>query len=76
MTSQTTGPLTPAELAARLHAAGDAFPGHAITAEHTAGNRVRYTARSRHDDAHPRVLVTSDYAELHAALSASAQVRP
>jgi hypothetical protein len=68
----TSQPLTPAELTARLAAARDIFPGHAITAERTADNRVRYTARSRHDGAHPRVLVTSDYAELHAALSASA----
>jgi hypothetical protein len=59
MTNET--PALPADTAAN-------FPGHNITAERTADNRIRYTARNRHDDAHPRVVVTHDLAELHILL--------
>jgi hypothetical protein len=44
------------------------FPGHTITAERTADNRIRYTAHNRDDDAHPRVVITHDLAELHILL--------
>jgi hypothetical protein len=47
------------------------FPGHTISVERTADNRIRYTARNRHDDAHPRIVITHDLAELHALLGGS-----
>jgi hypothetical protein len=48
------------------------FPAHHITAEYTADDSVRYTARSRRDDAHPRLVVTRDPAELYAVLGTPA----
>jgi hypothetical protein len=47
------------------------FPAFHIALEPTADNRVRYIARGRDADVHPRMVITSDVAELHAALSAS-----
>jgi hypothetical protein len=45
------------------------FPRFAVSLE-PAEDKVRYIARSRYPDVHPRMVVTSDVAELRAALSA------
>jgi hypothetical protein len=47
------------------------FPAFAIWLEPTADNLVRFVARNRHADVHPRMVITPDAAELRAALSAS-----
>jgi hypothetical protein len=46
------------------------FPAFAIWLEPMADNSTRFVARNRHPDVHPRMVVTSDVAELRAALSA------
>jgi hypothetical protein len=56
-----------AALAERL---SQEFPGFAIWLEPAEDNKVRYIARNRHPDVHPRTVVTSDVAELRAALGA------
>jgi hypothetical protein len=45
------------------------FPRFAIWLEPADGDKVRYIARNRHPDVHPRTVVTSDLAELRDALS-------
>lgn len=47
------------------------FPRFAIWLEPAEDNKVRYIARNRHPDVHPRTVITQDAAELRATLSAS-----
>jgi hypothetical protein len=51
------------------------FPRFAIWLEPAEDNKVRYIARNRHPDVHPRTVITPDVAELRAALNAS-QLEP
>jgi hypothetical protein len=46
------------------------FPVFSIALESTADNATRFVARNRRPDVHPRIVVTSDVAELRAALIA------
>jgi hypothetical protein len=67
-------PLTPlriAECPAELTDLASAQPGHDIWAERLPGQEeLRYVAqRRRGTDAHPYVIVTSDFAELRDALA-------
>jgi hypothetical protein len=55
--------------AAQAEALSAEFPRFAICLE-PADEKVRYIARNRHPDVHPRLVVTSDVAELRAALNA------
>lgn len=52
------------------------FPDFAICLEPTAGNKVRYIARGRRADVHPRMVITSDVTELRDALSAGSAQTP
>jgi hypothetical protein len=56
--------------AAQAEALAQEFPGFAVSLEPAEGDKVRYIARNRHPDVHPRMVVTSDVAELRDALSA------
>jgi acyl transferase domain-containing protein len=46
------------------------FPRFAIWLEPAEDDTVRYIARNRDADTHPRTVITADVAELRAALSA------
>jgi hypothetical protein len=61
---------SPAEAAAQLRRLSDEFPAFFIAMEATADNRVRFVARGRHADVHPRMVITPDVAELRDALGA------
>ena len=56
--------------AAQAERLAEEFPRFAIWLEPADDNRVRYIARNRHPDVHPRTVITADVAELRAALSA------
>jgi hypothetical protein len=61
---------SPAEAASQLRRLAAEFPAFHIAMETTADHyRVRFVARGRDADVHPRVVITSDTAELRAALS-------
>ena len=49
------------------------FPAFSIALESTADNAIRFVARNRHPDVHPRMVITPDAAELRAALNADQQ---
>jgi hypothetical protein len=68
--TQPDGNQSPAVVTARLNALTATFPDHYISAERWGDNRIRYIARSRHDNARPRLLITQDLAELYAVLGA------
>jgi hypothetical protein len=55
--------------AAQTEALAQEFPGFAVSLE-PAEDKIRYIAKNRHPDVHPRMVVTSDVAELRAALNA------
>ena len=57
--------------AAQAEALAQEFPPFAIWLEPADDNRVRYIARNRHPDVHPRTVITADVTELRAALTAS-----
>jgi hypothetical protein len=46
------------------------FPRFAIWLEPAEDDKVRYIAKNRHPDVHPRMVITADVAELRATLSA------
>jgi hypothetical protein len=46
------------------------FPAFHIVLEPTADNTIRFVARNRHPDVHPRTVITPDAAELRTALGA------
>jgi hypothetical protein len=52
------------------------FPEFAICLEPTADSKVRYIARGRSADIHPRMVITSDVTELRAALSGGGSLPP
>jgi hypothetical protein len=54
--------------AAELTRLSTEFPAFSISTEPMADNAIRFVARNRHPDVHPRTVVTSDAAELRAAL--------
>lgn len=54
--------------AAQAERLSEEFPRFAIWLE-PAGDKVRYIARNRHPDVHPRMVVTSDVTELRAELN-------
>lgn len=56
--------------AAQAEALSEEFPRFAVWLEPAEDDKVRYIAKDRHPDVHPRMVVTSDVAELRAALSA------
>jgi hypothetical protein len=56
--------------AAQAEALSQEFPRFAVWLEPAEDDKVRYIARNRHPDVHPRMVVTSDVTELRAALSA------
>jgi hypothetical protein len=58
--------VDPTEAVARLTAD---FPSFAFWSEITADDRIRYGARRRHDGINPHTVLTTDIAELRAALS-------
>jgi hypothetical protein len=58
-------------VAAQAELLSQEFPRFAICLEPAEGGKVRYIARNRYPDVHPRTVVTSDVAELRAALSTS-----
>jgi hypothetical protein len=45
------------------------FPSFHIVLEPTVGTALRFVARNRHPDVHPRIVITPDPGELRAALS-------
>ena len=57
--------------AAQAEALSQEFPRFAVWLEPAEDDKVRYIARNRHPDVHPRMVITSDAAELRATLSAS-----
>lgn len=61
---------SPAEASAQLSRLSGEFPAFFIAMEVTADNRVRFVARGRDADVHPRLVITPDVAELRNALSA------
>jgi hypothetical protein len=75
MTAQSDAAPTawrsPAEAATQLRRLADEFPAFHIAMETTADYRVRFIARNRYGDVHPRMVMTPDAAELRDALSAS-----
>jgi hypothetical protein len=58
------------QAAAQLNRLTAEFPAFSIALESMADNAIRFVARNRHPDVHPRTVVTSDVTELRAALSA------
>jgi hypothetical protein len=61
--------------AAQAERLSQEFPRFAIWLEPADDDKVRYIARNRHPDVHPRTVITADVTELRAALSAS-QLEP
>ena len=55
--------------AAQLDSLSAEFPAFAISLELTAGNGIRFVARNRYPDVHPRTVITPEAAELRTALS-------
>jgi hypothetical protein len=56
--------------AAQAEALAREFPRFAIWLEPAEDDKVRYIARNRHPEVHPRMVITADVAELRDALSA------
>jgi hypothetical protein len=56
--------------AAQAEALSEEFPRFAVWLEPAEDDKVRYIAKDRHPDVHPRMVITADLAELRAALSA------
>jgi hypothetical protein len=73
MTAQGDAPATawrsPAEAASQLSRLSAEFPAFHIVMETTVGHRVRFVARSRDADVHPRTVITPDVTELRDALT-------
>jgi hypothetical protein len=69
MNRDTSQPLHLLDVAALVKALTAEFPTHSIEAENTAGNVIRWIARNRTDEIHPRVVVTPYIAELREALN-------
>jgi hypothetical protein len=69
MNRDATQPLHPLDVAALVNALTAEFPTHSIEAEHTADSGVRWIARNRTDEIHPRVVVTPYIAELREAIN-------
>jgi hypothetical protein len=57
--------------AAQIDRLSAEFPAFHISLEPTADNRVRYVARGRNADVHPRMVITPDVTELRDALERS-----
>jgi hypothetical protein len=60
---------SPAEAAAELSRLSAEFPAFHIAMETTVGHRVRFVARNRGADVHPRTVITPDVTELRDALT-------